>query len=160
MRGLFECAREGFGETSGSGHSCGRANDFRNDPLLFDWIPLEGNPLRFHWTPMAVAGALLSGDRRLGGGVYLYYWLVQHMDVTNTMLIALVTPVVAVTLGMLVLKEEWAGAHLRAGPMIMSGIAIIVLGGRLFQRRCIDDHYSIDCGTKKASFDANHLIGF
>ena len=26
----------------------------------------------------------------------LYYWLVRNMDVTNTMLIALVTPVVAV----------------------------------------------------------------
>ena len=31
----------------------------------------------------------------------LYYWLVRNMDVTNTMLIALVTPVVAVILGMI-----------------------------------------------------------
>jgi drug/metabolite transporter (DMT)-like permease len=30
----------------------------------------------------------------------LYYWLVRHMEVTNTMLISLVTPVLAVLLGM------------------------------------------------------------
>ena len=37
---------------------------------------------------------------------WLYYWLVGNMDVTNTMLIALVTPVVAVILGMIVLHEQ------------------------------------------------------
>ena len=36
----------------------------------------------------------------------LYYWLVRNMDVTHTMLIALVTPVVAVILGMIVLHER------------------------------------------------------
>ena len=50
------------------------------------------------------------------------------MDVTKTMLIALVTPVVAVTLGMLVLEEEldWR-TLLRGGAMIMSGIGLIVV---------------------------------
>ena len=57
----------------------------------------------------------------------LYYWLVQHMDVTNTMLIALVTPITAVTLGMLVLKEEWNWRTLAGGAMIISGIGMIVL---------------------------------
>ncbi len=57
----------------------------------------------------------------------LYYWLIQNMDVTKTMLIALVTPVVAVTLGMLVLSEELDWRTLAGGAMIMSGIGLIVV---------------------------------
>src|SRR5688572_28420575 len=60
--------------------------------LLAVGIPLEGNPLQFHWTPtawiamlyLAVVGSVLAFT--------LYYWLLRNMDVTNSMLIALVTP--------------------------------------------------------------------
>jgi O-acetylserine/cysteine efflux transporter len=57
----------------------------------------------------------------------LYYWLVQHMDVTKTMLVALVTPVIAVTLGVLVLHEELNWRTFAGGAMIISGIGLIVL---------------------------------
>jgi drug/metabolite transporter (DMT)-like permease len=57
----------------------------------------------------------------------LYYWLVLHMDVTKSMLIALVTPVVAVLLGMLVLDEEFGWRTLAGGAMIMLGIGFIVV---------------------------------
>ena len=60
----------------------------------------------------------------------LYYWLVQNMNVTNTMLIALVTPVVAVTLGVLVLNEELNWRTLVGGAMIMLGISLVVLRRR------------------------------
>jgi drug/metabolite transporter (DMT)-like permease len=96
-------------------------------PLLLIGIPLEGNPLQFHWTRMAVVALFYLA---LVGSVIaflLYYWLVQHMDVTKTMLIALVTPVVAVSLGMLVLNEELDWRTFAGGAMIMSGIGLIVL---------------------------------
>jgi drug/metabolite transporter (DMT)-like permease len=57
----------------------------------------------------------------------LYYWLVQHMDVTKTMLVALVTPVVAVLLGIVVLNEELNWRTFAGGAMIISGISFIVL---------------------------------
>jgi len=57
----------------------------------------------------------------------LYYWLVQNMNVTNTMLIALVTPVVAVTLGVVILNEELNWRTLVGGAMIMAGIGLVVL---------------------------------
>jgi O-acetylserine/cysteine efflux transporter len=60
----------------------------------------------------------------------MYYWLVQHMDVTNTMLIALVTPIIAVALGLVVLDEELNWRMVIGGAMIISGIAIIVLKRR------------------------------
>ena len=57
----------------------------------------------------------------------LYYWLVLNMDVTKSMLIALVTPVVAVLLGMLVLDEEFGWRTLAGGAMIILGIGFIVV---------------------------------
>jgi O-acetylserine/cysteine efflux transporter len=57
----------------------------------------------------------------------LYYWLVHNMDVTKTMLISLVTPVFAVTLGMLILHEELSWRSFAGGAMIMLGIGLIVV---------------------------------
>jgi drug/metabolite transporter (DMT)-like permease len=90
-------------------------------------IPLEGNPMNFHWTPMALIALFYLA---LVGSVIaflLYYWLVLNMDVTKSMLIALVTPVVAVILGMIVLDEEIGWRTLLGGAMIMIGIAFIIL---------------------------------
>jgi len=56
----------------------------------------------------------------------LYYWLMRNMDVTKTMLIALVTPVVAVALGMFVLDEQLSWRTVVGGLMIMGGIGLIV----------------------------------
>ena len=96
-------------------------------PLLLIGIPWEGNPLNFHWTAMAVVSLFYLAITGSVVAFLLYYWLVQNMDVTKTMLIALVTPVVAVTLGMIVLDEELHGRTLLGGLMIISGIAIIVM---------------------------------
>jgi drug/metabolite transporter (DMT)-like permease len=95
-------------------------------PLLLIGLALEGSPFHFRWTPMA--GFALFYLAIVGSVVafLLYYWLVQNMDVTKTMLIALVTPVVAVTLGMIVLDEKLHWRTLLGALMIISGIAIIV----------------------------------
>jgi drug/metabolite transporter (DMT)-like permease len=95
-------------------------------PLLLIGIPLEGNPLKFHWTPIAIIAMLYLAIVGSVIAFVLYYWLMKHMDVTKTLLIALVTPVVAVTLGMIVLKETLEWRTLAGGLMIMSGIALIV----------------------------------
>ncbi len=96
-------------------------------PLLIVGISIEGNPLRFHWTKMAwvslfylvLVGSVIAFN--------LYYWLVRHMHVTNTMLIGLVTPVVAVSLGMLVLHEKLGWRTLAGGACIIAGLSLIVV---------------------------------
>src|SRR5215216_3157560 len=95
--------------------------------LLGVGLPLEGNPFRFHWTPMAVISLLYLAVVGSVIAFLLYYWLVLNMDVTNSMLIALVTPVVAVVLGMIVLDEEIGWHTLVGGAMIISGIGFIVI---------------------------------
>jgi drug/metabolite transporter (DMT)-like permease len=96
-------------------------------PLLVVGISLEGNPLKFHWTPMAFMALMYLAVVGSVIAFLLYYWLVHHMDVTNTMLIALVTPVVAVSLGMLVLHEQMNWRTIAGGMLIISGIGLIVL---------------------------------
>jgi drug/metabolite transporter (DMT)-like permease len=96
-------------------------------PLLIIGIPLEGNPFRFHWTPMALVSLFYLAVVGSVIAFLLYYWLVHNMDVTKSMLIALVTPVVAVVLGMIVLNEELSWRTLLGGAMIMSGIGFIVV---------------------------------
>ena len=99
-------------------------------PLLALGIAKEGNPFHFHWTAIAViALAYLV----IVGSVIaftLFYWLVRHMDVINTMLISLVTPVVAVVLGMIVLHEKFNWRLLAGAACIISGISLIVLRKR------------------------------
>lgn len=95
--------------------------------LLAVGIPLEGNPLRYHWSPVALMSLLYLAVVGSVIAFLLYYWLVLNMDVTKSMLIALVTPVVAVLLGMLVLDEQIGWRTLAGGAMIMAGIAFIVV---------------------------------
>jgi len=68
-------------------------------PLLAIGLSTEDNPLHFHWTIMAIVSLLYLTVVGSVVAFALYYWLVRNMDVTNTMLIALVTPVIAVILG-------------------------------------------------------------
>lgn len=95
--------------------------------LLAVGIPLEGNPLRYHWSTVALMSLLYLAVVGSVIAFLLYYWLVLNMDVTKSMLIALVTPVVAVLLGMIVLDEQIGWRTLAGGAMIMAGIAFIVV---------------------------------
>jgi len=117
-------------------------------PLLVVGIPLEGNPFHYHWTTMAVVALFYLAIIGSVVAFLLYYWLVHNMDVTKTMLIALVTPVVAVTLGMLVLSEELNWRTLAGGAMIMLGIGFIVLRRKkevtqAVSLRSLDDHSAV-----------------
>lgn len=99
-------------------------------PLLALGITAEGNPLHLHWTGRAI---LAMAYLVIVGSVIaftLFYWLVRHMDVTNTMLISLVTPVIAVVLGMLVLHERLNWRLFAGAACIISGIGLIVLRKR------------------------------
>jgi len=99
-------------------------------PLLALGIATEGNPFHLHWTGRAI---LAMAYLVIVGSVMaftLFYWLVRHMDVLNTMLIALVTPVVAVVLGMMVLDEQLNWRLFAGAACIISGIGFIVLRKR------------------------------
>jgi drug/metabolite transporter (DMT)-like permease len=96
-------------------------------PLLIVGIAFEGNPLKLHWTPLAVLSLFYLAIVGSAVAFLLYYWLVRHMEVTKTMLIALFTPLLAVSLGMLVRGEQLTWRIAIGGACIMAGIGVIVL---------------------------------
>jgi len=99
-------------------------------PLLTIGIIKEGNPLKHHWTTMAIISLMYLVIVGSVIAFALYYWLVRNMEVTKTMLIALVTPVVAVLLGMAVLHEKFNWRLLAGGACIISGLGLIVFRKR------------------------------
>jgi drug/metabolite transporter (DMT)-like permease len=95
-------------------------------PLLVIGISLEGNPIYYRWTMRAVVSLFYLAIVGSVIAFVLYYWLVRKIDVTKSMLIALVTPVVAVIVGMIVLSERINWRTLLGGAMIISGIGFLV----------------------------------
>lgn len=95
-------------------------------PLLIIGIVFEGNPLKLRWTPLALLSLFYLAIVGSVIAFLLYYWLVRHMEVTKTMLIALFTPLLAVSLGMLVRGEELTWRIAAGGACIMAGIGVIV----------------------------------
>lgn len=95
-------------------------------PLLAVGLATEGNPLRFRWTLSALISMIYLVIVGSVIAFWLYYWLVRNMDVTKTMLIALVTPVVAVVLGMMVLHEQLNWRLVAGSFCIMLGLGLIV----------------------------------
>jgi drug/metabolite transporter (DMT)-like permease len=96
-------------------------------PLLVIGTIYEGNPLSLRWTPVALVSLFYLALVGSAVAFLLYYWLVRHMEVTKTMLIALVTPLIAVGLGMVVRGERLTWRIVAGGACIMAGIGVIVL---------------------------------
>lgn len=96
-------------------------------PLLIVGQLFEANPFKLHWTPLALVSLFYLAIVGSVIAFLLYYWLVRHMEVTKTMLISLVTPLIAVTLGMLVRGEELTWRIVVGGACIMAGIGVIAL---------------------------------
>ncbi|MDQ3754717.1 MAG: EamA family transporter [Acidobacteriota bacterium] len=102
--------------------------------MCFGFVPLlvigsltEGSPLKFHWTPTALLSLFYLALVGSALAFLLFYWLVKRVDVTKTMLIALVTPFLAVVLGRLVLNEQLTWRALAGGACIIAGVMLIVM---------------------------------
>ncbi|MBD0369652.1 MAG: EamA family transporter [Pyrinomonadaceae bacterium] len=99
-------------------------------PLLILSFIKEGNPLNLHWSRAAILSLLYLALVGTIAAFILYYWLVRNMDVTNTQLIALVTPVVAVLIGVMFLDEKLSWRIALGGFGIFVGIGLIILRRR------------------------------
>jgi drug/metabolite transporter (DMT)-like permease len=99
-------------------------------PLMLLGLTLEGDPREFAWTPLAILSILYLAIVGSALAFVLLYWLIKHMDVTRTMLITLVTPLVAVLLGVLLLGESLTWRTAVGGAGIIGGLALVVVQGR------------------------------
>ncbi|MBO0800585.1 MAG: EamA family transporter [Blastocatellia bacterium] len=102
--------------------------------MIFGFVPLlvlgalwEGSPFDLPWTRQSVVALLYLALIGSSIAFLLYYWLLKHIAVTKTMLISLVTPVIALLIGMLTLSEHVSWRILLGSAGILVGISLIVI---------------------------------
>jgi drug/metabolite transporter (DMT)-like permease len=98
---------------------------FGTIPLLSLGLFLDGNPMRFHWSRLAVFCLLYLAIIGSALTFLLLYWLLPRMQVNKLQTIALITPPGAVTLGWLLGGERFSLWSLAGGALVLAGVWII-----------------------------------
>jgi len=93
-------------------------------PMLAIFIPMEGNPLYFPWTPLALISLLYLALVGSSLTFVLLYWLIKHMEVTRTQLMPLMSTLIAVILGAIVRQEELNWRTAVGGAAILVGLLL------------------------------------
>jgi drug/metabolite transporter (DMT)-like permease len=112
---------------------------FGTVPLLLVGFIVDGNPLRFHWTGMAMFCLLYLAVIGSSFTFLLLYWLMPRMTVTNLQTISLITPPGAIALG-------WALGGERLSAWSLLGAGFVLLGVWMIFRR-IDFEKSTAAGA-------------
>lgn len=94
-------------------------------PLLFLGAIIDGNPIRFHWTPMATFCLLYLAVVGSALTFLLLYWLLPRMTVTNLQTISLITPPGAVMLGWSLGGEKFPLWSLFGAGLVLAGVWLI-----------------------------------
>jgi drug/metabolite transporter (DMT)-like permease len=94
-------------------------------------LSIEGDPLKFHWSGVAILSVFYLSLVGTIAAFWLYYWLLSRIESTKAMMISLVTPLLAVLIGALALGETLPPQTLAGGLMIIGSIALIVFRRRL-----------------------------
>jgi drug/metabolite transporter (DMT)-like permease len=97
-------------------------------PMIAYSLIVEGNPLHYHWTWLAVVAVLYLAIVGTVLAFWLFYWLLKRVESTLAMMVSVVTPVIAVVIGWLVLNERMPPQILLGGSLIVASICLIVFG--------------------------------
>jgi len=98
-------------------------------PLMAGGILLEGNPAGYQWTMRAIIALAYLAVVGSVVAFLAYYWLIRHTEVTRVLLIPLVTPLVAVLLGVGMLGETIGWGTAAGGSAILVGVTLVMFGG-------------------------------
>ncbi len=100
-------------------------------PLVTLGIALEGNPLHYPWSVRGVVALCYLAIVGSSVTFVLLYWLIQRMQVTRTMLIPLLSTLIAVALGILVLGEAFSARVVIGGLGVLGGLVLAVARPRV-----------------------------
>ncbi len=95
-------------------------------PLWIVGLAIEGNPINFNWTSQAIVCVFYLAIMGSIVAFWLYYWLLSKIDVTKAMMIAFVTPLVAVFIGSYY-GEKLNLQAILGGALILFSVFIIVI---------------------------------
>ena len=99
-------------------------------PMLIYALVAEGDPTLVNWTPRAIACVVHLTLVGTIAAFWLYYWLLNRIESTRAMMISLVTPPIAVTIGYLALGEKLPSQTLIGAALILASIVMIVMPNR------------------------------
>ncbi|CAN5525564.1 EamA family transporter [soil metagenome] len=95
-------------------------------PLWAVGFWMEGNPIHFRWTRLAVVSVLYLAIVGSIIAFWMYYWLLTKIDVTKAMMIAFITPLVAIFVGSF-FGENLEIQTLFGGVLILLSVILIVI---------------------------------
>lgn len=95
-------------------------------PLLVIGAMWEGSPLNFPWNRTAALSLLYLVVIGSTLAFTLYNWLIRQIEVTKSMLISLIIPVIAVALGMITLGERLTWQIALGTLLILAGVGAIL----------------------------------
>ena len=98
---------------------------FGTVPLLSLGLLHDGNPLRFHWSALAIVCLLYLAIVGSALAFLLLYWLLPRMPVNNLQTISLITPPGAVAIGWLLGGETFTRWSLLGGALVLAGVWMI-----------------------------------
>ena len=90
----------------------------------------EGNPLKLNWSWTAILCVVYLTVAGTIAAFWLYYWLLSRIESTKAMMIALVTPLLAVVIGAIFLGETLPPQTFFGGLLIIASIGLIVIRKR------------------------------
>lgn len=98
---------------------------FGTVPLLSLGLIHDGNPLRFHWSALAIVCLLYLAIVGSALAFLLLYWLLPRMPVNNLQTISLITPPGAVAIGWLLGGETFTLWSFVGGALVLAGVWMI-----------------------------------
>src|SRR5467141_2745716 len=98
---------------------------FGTAPLLVIVFAVDANPLRFHWTAMALFCLLYLAVIGSALTFLLLYWLLPRLTVAQLQSISLITPPGAVMLGWLLGDETFPASSLLGAGLVLAGVWLI-----------------------------------
>ncbi len=92
--------------------------------VVAGWI-VEGNPVHFHWTVLAIFCLLYLAVIGSALAFLLLYWLLPRMKLANLQTISLITPPGAIAIGWLAGGERLSASFLFGTALVLVGVWMI-----------------------------------
>jgi drug/metabolite transporter (DMT)-like permease len=83
-----------------------------------------------HWTPLAIAGLLYLATFGSAVAFVVYYWLLRHMRPYQLSTLNLVVPIVAVTIGAILLQEPVPLMMVLSAALVLFSVAVVLRSER------------------------------
>lgn len=95
-------------------------------PIIVIALIKEGSPFKYNYSWLAIISILYLSICGTVLTFWLYYWLLDKIESTKAMTIALVTPLIAVVCGSILLDEKFLPQTIIGGILILASVSLIV----------------------------------